>query len=84
MNQDAFKSQSREPSVAVFVLRSIFRELANRWDDEQGILSSELSTVSAKLLPSLRRIAAHTSSGHHASLNEAVTELVQAFAKIGK
>lgn len=43
-----------EPSVKTFVLRGIFRELADAWDGEQGLPSSKWQQFDTILLPKLK------------------------------
>lgn len=67
------------PSVTPFVLRAIFRELADEWDDPQGVPTERYLPFQSVLLPQLRRLATLLVSGNYEPLPAALDETVRVF-----
>ena len=69
-----------EPSLATFVLRSLFRDLAHRgWDDQQGVPTTHYDPFQHKVVPHLHQIADILSATPAAEPTDELDHLVVAY-----
>jgi hypothetical protein len=70
---------NREPTLTAFALRSIFNELHQDWDCEQGMPDAVCAPFDEKLLPELNRLLSLPPDAPHEQMAGAITALVITF-----